>query len=88
MDPLKTKSPSKDDAKALLTPTFYKGDIEAMDIKSKYNDLFYKTCLMIEALEKFEQHLQENIIIVDKVIYHPHFRKIQVLKDALQKILK
>lgn len=81
-----TRSLAKDGCKTSLTPTFYLGDIEAMDIKAKYNDLFYKTCLMIEAIDNFEKFIKENIVSSDEIIYDSRFVFIRRIKHLIEEI--
>jgi hypothetical protein len=54
-----------------------------MDIKTKYNELFYKTCVMIDLIEEFEIFLKDNLVNSREILYDAHFRAITDFKDRL-----
>jgi hypothetical protein len=59
-----------------------------MDITSKYNELFYKTCLLIASIDDFEKTMMKNIVYRKEIVYHPRFREILILRDMLTNFAK
>lgn len=52
-----------------------------MDIKAKDTELFYLGCVLSEAIERFENILQNGLVSADSILYDSRFRLLLNIKN-------